>query len=69
MVGLARNGTGSPQSAELAEDELREREPELAKTWDRARQAERNAHEKQRQARAAEREKSRTLELGREMER
>ena len=57
------------QSAELAEEKLREREPEVAKAWDHARQAERNAQERQRQARAAERQQSRTLELGRELER
>ena len=57
------------QSAELAEEKLREREPEVARAWDHARQAERNAQEKQRQARTAERQHSRTLELGRELER
>ncbi len=57
------------QSAELAEEKMREREPEVARTWDQARQAERNAQEKLRQARTAEREKGRTLELGRELER
>ena len=57
------------QSVEMAEEKMREREPELARTWDQARQAERNAQEKQRQARTVGREKDRTSELGRELER
>ena len=57
------------QSAELAEEKMREREPEVARAWDQARQVERNTQEKQRQARSAERERGRTWELGRELER
>ena len=57
------------QSAELAEEKMREREPEIARTWDQARQAERNAQEKQRRALTPERENGRALELGRELER
>ena len=57
------------QSAELAEEKMREREPEIARMWDQTRQAQRGAQEKQRQARDAERGKERSLELGRELER
>ncbi len=66
---LSRVEEVKEQSAELAEEKMRGREPELANAWDQARQAERNAQEKQRQIRTAEREKSRSLELGRELER
>ena len=66
---LSRVGEIKEQSAELAEEKMREREPEIARTWDQARQAERNAQEKQRRALTPERENGRALELGRELER
>ena len=57
------------QSAELAEEKMREREPAIARMWDQTRQAQRGAQEKQRKARSAERGKERSLEFGRELER
>ena len=56
------------QSAELAEEKMREQEPELAKAWDTARRAERSSQEQQRQARQTDRARDRSMEQGRELE-
>ena len=57
------------QSAELAEDKMREREPELAREWDAVRRAERSGREHQRKAAQLERSPDRGREQGRELER
>ncbi len=56
------------QSAELAEEKMRDREPELAGAWDLARQAQRGQREEQRRERQATRQKDRSQDRGRELE-
>ena len=56
------------QSAELAEEKLRDREPDLAGAWDAARREQRGRQEEQRRERQATRQKDRSLDRGRELE-
>lgn len=56
------------QSGELAEDEMREREPEIARAWDAARQARRSQQASARADRASEHSDSQDQEQGRERE-
>ena len=57
------------QSDELAEEKMREREPEVARAWDAARQAQRGQQEDQRQQRQSVRQVERSRDHGRELER
>ena len=56
------------QSEELAEEKMREREPELAREWDAARQAQRGQQEHERRQRQTTRQIDRNREQGRELE-
>lgn len=56
------------QSAELAEEKLRDREPGLAGAWDAARREQRGRQEGQRRERQAPRQKDRSQDRGRELE-
>ncbi len=65
---LARVDELRERSAELAEEKMRVREPELATAWDLARQAQRGQREEQRRERQASRQKDRSQDRGRELE-
>ena len=56
------------QSAELAEEKMREREPELASAWDAARRTQRGRQEGQRREQQASRQREHTQDRGRELE-
>ena len=66
---LARVDELREQTAELAEEKMRDDEPELAGAWDSARPAHRGRQEGQRRERQATEETDRGREQGRELER
>ncbi len=57
------------QSAELAEEKMRDREPELASAWDAVRREQRGRQEEQRRERQTMRQSDRSQDRGRELER
>ncbi len=56
------------QSAELAEEKMRDQEPELARAWDAARHSQRAQQEQQRRQSQQVRQKDRSRDQGRELE-
>ena len=65
---LARVEELKEQSSELAEEKMREREPELAGAWDAARREARAAQTEQRREQQKTRQNERSQEQGRELE-
>ena len=61
---LSRVEEVKEQAEDLAEEKMREREPELAKDWDAVRRAQRSVLEQQRQTR----QMDRSYDQGRELE-
>ena len=65
---LARVEELREQSAELAEDKMRDQEPELAGAWDEVRRAQRGQEQERRRERQVTRDKDRSRNQGRELE-